>query len=259
MAIVRKSNVTFDRWKQFRSAVKEMIKKGIYGRLVGIHGDRVSDPDGLMRSRHRMHGTMYGPTGFRRFLPWHRAYLVAFERELRKVDNTLSLPYWDWDNDQGQLMGVRNFLALSSGRNLGLPPDVEPTQGRQRWFSSHTRTEEFETFDGDYYTFTRALERGPHNAGHNWVGGDMAEVLISPNDIVFWLHHAAVDRVWAKWQTRNPNERAFLTGSEAKLDPWGNDFTVNSIDDISSLGDDSYSYEDPERPAVTGVPAPSAI
>lgn len=266
MAIVRTSNVTYPRWTDFRSAIREMIKQGTYQRLVDIHAAQVPEPDGLIRSKHRMHGTMYGPTGFRRFLPWHRAYLVVFERELRKIDDTLFLPYWDWDNDQGRLIGFRDFLALSSGRQPGLPPGIVPTDRNQRpWFSSDELTAYFETFEGDYYFFTRTLEAGSmtrsgiivgqHNAGHDWIGGDMANPLISPNDIVFWLHHAAVDRVWAKWQARNQNERAFLSGQDAKLDPWDDEFTVTNIDDISQLGPDSYSYEDPVRPAPTIAPS----
>ena len=265
MTINRQSNVKYKRWPIFRSAVQKLIEKGIYKNLVDIHAEQVQESDGLVRTKHRMHGAMYGPVGFRRFLPWHRAYLIVFERELRKIDDTLSLPYWDWDNDQGRLIGFRNFLALSPGRELGLPPGVERTEQNQReWFSSDELTEFFETFDGSYYYFTRALEtgiqtfRGPlvgqHSPGHNWIGGDMANPLVSPNDIVFWLHHAAVDRVWAKWQTNNPNERAFLTGQEAVLDPW-NDFTVENIDDISNLGDDTYVYEDPDRPSQQIAPS----
>lgn len=40
-----------------------------------------------------------------------------------------------------------------------------------------------------------------HNLVHNWVGGDML-VGTSPNDPVFWLNHANVDRLWAQWQTK---------------------------------------------------------
>lgn len=260
MTILRRSNVTFDRWADFRSAVRQMIDRGTYERLARIHASQVQEPDGFVRSRHRMHGVMFGPTGYRRFLPWHRAYLIAFERELRTIDHTLSLPYWDWDNDQGRLLGFRDFLATSSGRELGLPPGVSPTEAADRpWFSSEELTVFFETFDGDYYFFTRTLESGTrsalgtivgqHGAGHNWIGGDMANVRFSPNDIAFWLHHAAIDRLWAKWQDVNPNELAFLSSREARLDPWGNEFTVDNINDISNLDADSYSYEDPLRPA----------
>ena len=257
MAIVRESNVTFQRWDDFKSAVERMIDSGVYKTLADIHAARVQDSDGLVRSPHRMHGAMNGPTGYRRFLPWHRAYLIAFERQLRKVDETLSIPYWDWDNDQGRLVGFREFLGLSSERDLGLPPGVQPTAPSQRpWFSSEQLTVSFETYTEDYYTFTSALEtRGQHGAGHNWIGGDMADTQTSPNDVVFWMHHAAIDRVWAKWQTNNPGEHAFLSGEDAKLDPWDDEFTVENINDISNLGDDSYSYEDPIRPAPQ-VPPP---
>lgn len=40
-----------------------------------------------------------------------------------------------------------------------------------------------------------------HNRGHNYVGGHMSGAF-SPNDPVFWLHHANVDRLWANWQAR---------------------------------------------------------
>jgi len=250
MTINRKSNVTYDRWPEFRTAVKEMIAKGTYERLARIHAAQKIEPDGLVRSQHRMHGAMFGPTGYRRFLPWHRAYLIAFERELRAIDSSLSLPYWDWDNDQGRMLGVENFFALSPARNPGLAPGVDAQSTEDRaWFSSEAQTQFYENYTGDYYPFTRSLEGRPHGGGHNWVGGDMSNPRISPNDIIFWMHHAAVDRIWAKWQTNNPGERAFLSGNDARLDPWGSEFTIDNIDDISNLGDDSYSYEDPVRPA----------
>ena len=253
---VRQSNVTFSRWKDFRTAVNEMINAGTYAKLVEIHAARQREPDGLVRSRHRMHGTMFGPIGYRRFLPWHRAYLVAFERELRQIDDTLSIPYWDWDNDQGRLEGFANFLALADSRELGLRPGEESSEpSRPRWFSSEQLTVSLEMFQGDYYIFTRELETRQHNAGHNWIGGDMANVRNSPNDVAFWLHHAAVDRVWAKWQEINPGERAFLSDQEAKLDPWDSEFNVENIDDIGALGEDSYAYEQPVHPAPSAEPS----
>jgi tyrosinase len=41
-----------------------------------------------------------------------------------------------------------------------------------------------------------------HNRVHVWVGGDMGWGH-SPNDPVFFLHHANVDRIWAYWQSRS--------------------------------------------------------
>src|SRR5262249_8681995 len=38
-----------------------------------------------------------------------------------------------------------------------------------------------------------------HNRVHNWVGGSML-IMTSPNDPVFWLVHANLDRLWAEWE-----------------------------------------------------------
>src|SRR5262249_45000154 len=38
-----------------------------------------------------------------------------------------------------------------------------------------------------------------HNRVHNWVGGSML-AMSSPNDPVFWLLHANLDRLWAAWE-----------------------------------------------------------
>jgi tyrosinase len=51
-----------------------------------------------------------------------------------------------------------------------------------------------------------------HNRVHVWVGGDMLPGT-SPNDPVFFLNHANVDRIWESWMTRNG--RTYLpTGAE---------------------------------------------
>ncbi len=228
MAIVRESNVSFQRWNDFQGVVNQMISNGIYHRLARIHTNM----------QHRMHGGWHGNVGVQRFLPWHRAYLIAFERELRKIDDTLSLPYWDWENDGGQLVGFVNFLAISSGRNTGQPlgPANRP------WFFNTKQAQDLENSNASYLSFSDDLEIWPHNVGHIWIGGDMA-TMSSPNDIAFWLHHAAIDRLWARWQTNNPGKRAVLSEVDEKLDPWGHEFTVDNIDDISGLGGtDSYSY-----------------
>ncbi|MFJ6700712.1 tyrosinase family protein [Streptomyces sp. NPDC091272] len=42
-----------------------------------------------------------------------------------------------------------------------------------------------------------------HNRVHRWVGGVMLGGA-SPNDPVFWLHHAFVDLLWLRWQKAHP-------------------------------------------------------
>jgi tyrosinase len=41
-----------------------------------------------------------------------------------------------------------------------------------------------------------------HNRVHGWIGGSMA-IAYSPNDPVFWMLHADIDRVWAEWEDQN--------------------------------------------------------
>lgn len=48
-----------------------------------------------------------------------------------------------------------------------------------------------------------------HNRVHVWVSGRMATGVsppppTPPNDPVFWLHHAFIDKLWADWQKRHP-------------------------------------------------------
>jgi tyrosinase len=43
-----------------------------------------------------------------------------------------------------------------------------------------------------------------HNQVHVFIGGDM-ELGTSPNDPLFYLNHANVDRIWAAWQQKNAN------------------------------------------------------
>lgn len=47
---------------------------------------------------------------------------------------------------------------------------------------------------------------GLHNRTHVWVGGSMAP-MTSPNDPVFFMHHCFVDKLWADWQVKYPNEQ----------------------------------------------------
>lgn len=49
-----------------------------------------------------------------------------------------------------------------------------------------------------------------HSAGHQGIGGKMGNVVASPTDPLFFLHHANLDRLWWDWQLVNLSSR--LTG-----------------------------------------------
>ena len=48
---------------------------------------------------------------------------------------------------------------------------------------------------------------GFHTAGHFIIGGIAMDPWASPQDPMFWLHHAMVDRMWSLWQGLKPEER----------------------------------------------------
>lgn len=75
-------------------------------------------------------------------------------------------------------------------RVLGRPAyDVAPWEDSLRNQNSSTQ----------WNAFRIHLEIVLHNLVHRWVGGNMVD-MASPNDPVFWMHHANCDRLWSQWQ-----------------------------------------------------------
>ena len=231
MCIRRFSNLEFGNWDSLRSAVNQLIDNGTYDDLVRIHSEN--------HHRHRIHTRdSHDRVGTQRFLPWHRAYLIKFERELREIDDSLSIPYWYWEADRGDLSGF-------SDSEWSGPWERTPEDDREPWTIDNDVIQRIEN-RRNYIAFTRSLEWGPHDTGHNWIGGHMAR-WASPTDPAFWFHHAQVDRIWALWQQNHPNEIADLSGDDAELDPW-DEFDIDSVNNISDIGDDSYEYVEPSAP-----------
>jgi Common central domain of tyrosinase len=49
------------------------------------------------------------------------------------------------------------------------------------------------------YLILRSRSESNHNLVHRWVNGTMI-LMTSPKNLVFWMHHAAIDRMWTIWQ-----------------------------------------------------------
>lgn len=186
------------------------------GPLVDIHANAV----------HQMHSNP-------RFLPWHRIYLVHLEELLQMVDPTVCIPYWKSSEEQAfpsWLLGFAPTVDLLGGphtvtRNIGAfatLPDAGAVAGVMG--------------NGTFNTFAPALE-GVHDSGHVWVGGSMMSIPTAPADLVFWMHHAEIDRLWAEWQAANPGQNPNLAGPAAIMDPWPEDEAATR--DITALG---YTY-----------------
>ena len=157
------------------------------------------------------------------FLPWHRAFLLEFEHALQKIVPTVTIPYWDvaLDAQTPELSPV--FGASEFGGN-GNGPDGTLTDGPfATWAplypTQHLLTRDWSPGPTTIYPFvddssiaarqaaatssfalTQALQLA-HGLVHNNIGGDM-ETMDSPNDPLFWMLHAYLDKVWADWQRR---------------------------------------------------------
>jgi tyrosinase len=105
----------------------------------------------------------------------------------------------------------RTFVSRSTPglvRRLGRDPNGSPSLPTPAQVTDATNNSRYDAapWDASVSTFRNRVEgwsAGPrlHNLVHRWVGGDMLAGT-SPNDPVFWLNHANVDRLWWLWQQR---------------------------------------------------------
>ncbi|KAE8370232.1 hypothetical protein BDV27DRAFT_152389 [Aspergillus caelatus] len=78
-------------------------------------------------------------------------------------------------------------------------------------------------------------DMGAHGGGHHSIGGDMQNLFISPQDPMFMLHHAMIDRIWSIWQQQDPpNRRHALNGTTIIYDP--PDAPLVTLDTVMEFG-----------------------
>ncbi|MGW4204181.1 tyrosinase family protein [Streptomyces sp. NPDC004726] len=231
-------NLTRTEKRRLVDALLALKRSGEYDEFVRMHGDfYVPDGDDRPRAAHM------APS----FFPWHRRYLLEFERALQRVDSGVTIPYWDWttDDSPASSLWAEDFLGgtgragdrqvmtgpfaytngnwrIDSGitdgryltRDLGRPsnPVSLPTKDDVARALKETR---YDTapWDSTVRTGFRNVIEGwntgdgqrwrNHNRVHRWVGGLMLGAT-SPNDPVFWLHHAYMDLLWVRWQREHP-------------------------------------------------------
>ncbi|MFH9013947.1 tyrosinase family protein [Streptomyces sp. NPDC017943] len=93
MAYTRKdvSTLTGSEKRRFVNALLEVKRRGEYDEFVRTHIEYyASDGEDGLRTAHM------APS----FLPWHRQFLLELETALRRVDASVSVPYWDWTRNR---------------------------------------------------------------------------------------------------------------------------------------------------------------
>jgi tyrosinase len=182
------------------AAVQEIGDERGYQYWAGIHG--------LPLPMWCQHGTEL-------FLPWHRAYLYLFEKQLQDRVPGVTLPWWDWTAQHGEGIPGAYSARKVDGRKNSLFDSPIQKSGREN--PAQTRTTrapkapgalptppEIETVleERDFLTFQTELE-GIHDGVHMWTGGTMGRIPVAAYDPVFWAHHCMIDRVWYLWQLRH--------------------------------------------------------
>lgn len=243
------ADLTSDEKKEFNSALEVAWRSGAYDRFVAIHADM----------SHRMHNIGddgIEPQGQLRFLPWHRAFLHQFERELQSPQTylipdpvglgqpihltsvalpRLRIPYWDWANDQT----IPSWLWLPPTMKRQIGPYVKDGNEISNakihsWADIEQNVLPQTSFEG----FVQVFE-GYHDDLHSYFfPGDLGNGFSrAPLDPLFWLIHSYIDRIWAMWQMFHVNQLPPLSNRDAIMDPWS--LTVDDLKDVRAL---SYSY-----------------
>jgi tyrosinase len=283
---IRKNQRRLTRTEKRRlvDALLALKRSGRYDEFVRMHGEfYVPDSEGGPRAAHMT------PS----FFPWHRRFLLDFERALQQVDASVTLPYWDWTEDRSPVsslwaedflggtgrLGDRQVMTgpfahangnwtissrITDGRyltrDLGRPASPVSLPTREDVDRALTETAyDAEPWDSTARSGFRNTIEGwgaggaerwrNHNRVHRWVGGLMLGAT-SPNDPVFWLHHAFMDLLWDRWMRARPRSRylpaAPLPGDDPQhgrvfaldepLPPWG-------VPPSALLAHPEYRYE----------------
>jgi tyrosinase len=155
--------------------------------------------------------------GVDNFLLWHHKFLWDVETEMRKVNPDTVLPYWDWTYDAAKpadsivmkedWFGPATSGCVTTGNFAGLRITSPAPDCLQRDFKNGTwlSREELNVLISTATTESSIqvrLEAYPHLVPHVTIGGGM-DTLSSPNDPLFFLHHAFLDKTWNDWHKQH--------------------------------------------------------
>ncbi|KAJ2996109.1 hypothetical protein HDV02_000162 [Globomyces sp. JEL0801] len=183
-------------------------------------------------------------------------YVHAFGA--RRMHNTSISRYWDWNVDSQYpeispvwdwIGGNGNFTTgcIVGGSRSNIFQDFQadfpkPHCVTRRWSASgKNKTGSL----GSLYSaviLERYLSIDNYNGFRIALESDMANPITAVNDPVFFLHHSNIDRLWWKWQKRNPMVANTYSGS---LVSGGIDNGANLNNSMRFYGlDDDYLVKD---------------
>ncbi|KAH3776235.1 hypothetical protein DPMN_177655 [Dreissena polymorpha] len=140
---------------------------------------------------------------------------------MRRIDRTVSLPYWDstLDNEMGNPANTILFSTEFLGNGFGVVTtgpfaNWTTSEGQLRrninggsrlvsrnfinLIMTRCRTRQIARPTATA-TYDLELE---HGGPHVWVGGQMRGINTAAHDPIFFLHHAFIDNIWERFRVR---------------------------------------------------------
>ncbi|KAJ2603041.1 hypothetical protein GGF40_000035 [Coemansia sp. RSA 1286] len=209
--------------QRFIRVVREMHRRGWMDGFGSMH-DHIS---------HQIHGNEH-------FFAWHRRFLRHFETLMQQIDPDVVLPYWNWGTFWNNPLADPVLSSAYFGGN-GRPGDNCVIEGaEERWGRNYpsrnclTRKYRYGSTTGAFWPmravrdvmntakthaqFRSRIENGAHGIVHLGLGGDF-ETMWAPVDVLFFMHHAMIDKVWAEWQSHDPTRLHAVDGYDASRQP----------------------------------------
>ncbi|KAJ2524751.1 hypothetical protein GGI11_000592 [Coemansia sp. RSA 2049] len=178
--------------------------------------------DGWFRWFSYVHNTQFSQIhGNSQFFPFHRRFVYEWESVGRRYHQDYIQPYWDEMRDYrtpatSQVLtpnwvggnGVSPNWCVQNGNQAGWTMTYPSNHCFQRQYGNNGNLGSW--YSPEYINsmvqrvssmadFRPGIEYSLHGVVHINIGGDMYRGY-SPNDWIFMLHHANLDRLWWQWQ-----------------------------------------------------------
>lgn len=194
---------------KFLNAFVNLALSGKYQKFLDMHNEAVSS---------EIHNRAA-------FLPWHRMYLLDLERHLQELDKSVMIPYWDFQAPAPNVFSL-DFMGVPADTTTGQLQfsvnnplnnwhlDNLPPLARKPRFNAQqdpANVEARSTTLGRLPGFNRfaSMEGNPHGSSHTSFTGPINFAPTAPQDPLFFMLHANVDRIWAQWQMLDSTNALF--------------------------------------------------